>query len=143
MFSIMLLPFLLFELPLGIVADTSFGHKKIMAAGAVIMACSLIVFAYTSSTSILIWSIILFMTRVGASFVEAMSETYFFKHISIRDVYTLALFRSNRSLAQIIGPLIASLSFFYVGESSSYIVLALVVLFSLRYIIPLPDGQTA
>ncbi len=72
--------------------------------------------------------------------VEIMSETYFFKHISGHDVYTLALFRSNRSLAQIVGPLIASLSFFYVGESTSYVILALVVLYSLRYSIPLPDG---
>jgi len=79
------------------------------------------------------------MTRVGAVCIEVTSEIYFFKQISTHDVYTLSLFRLNRPLAQISGPLLASLSILLIGESMSYVILSFIVFFALRYILVLPE----
>src|SRR3989344_20064 len=79
MFSIMLLPFAVLELPLGKLADTKFGEKEILSIGFVIMALSTSLITFIDTKNLLIWTFILLSTRIGAAMVEVMSETYFFK----------------------------------------------------------------
>jgi MFS family permease len=82
MFSIMLLPFVLTEAPLGRLADTRWGEKEVMSVGFIIMAIATAMISFIQAKSIILWTAIMFMTRVGASMVEIMSETYFFKKVS-------------------------------------------------------------
>src|SRR5690606_23149335 len=76
-FTIMLIPFALFELPLGTLADRVYGEKEILIAGLAIMSISTISLFFITSSAFVVWSVALFLTRVGASAVEIMSETYF------------------------------------------------------------------
>lgn len=107
MFSIMLLPFLLFELPLGKIADRYLGEKEIMASGFVILSLSTIILAFLPK-SFFLWALLLFATRVGASAVEIMVETYFFKKIDASNTEELGFFRMSRPFGLLLAPVVAA-----------------------------------
>jgi MFS family permease len=138
-FSIMLLPFLFFELPLGKMADRWFGEKEILAIGFVILGLSVIALAFIHSSSMAVWAIALFMTRVGASCIEIMSETYFFKQIHKGDAPIISLFRFARPLSLLIAPIAAAFTIMITGETAAFLVLGLLMLFGLRFVYPLVD----
>ncbi len=140
-FSIMLLPFLFFELPLGPIADKYTGEKEIMAIGFIILGLSTISLSFITSSNLFVWAILLFATRTGASFVEVMSETYFFKQVTGSRIHAISFFRLTRPIALIISPLIASVSILYFGEQYSFIVLGIICLYGLRFVIPIVDTR--
>ena len=122
-FTIMLLPFVLFEIPAGYLADKKTGEGRIAETGFFIMSFFTIALFFISEPSVALWAGLLFLTRVGASFVEIASESYFFKHIQSADAELLSVFRNAQSIASIIAPLIAS--FFLIFLSMDYLFLAL------------------
>lgn len=108
MFTAMLSAFVLFQFPLGWLADKKYGEKEILTIGIILMAAASFAVAFTQSTQFWVWLGILFGSRVGASSVEIMAESYFFKHISTRNAETISVFRLMYPLAYIIGMLGAS-----------------------------------
>ena len=138
-FSIMLLPFLLLELPLGELADKWFGEKELLAIGFVILGTSTIALAFIHTSSIAVWAIALLMTRVGASCIEIMSETYFFKQIHKGDAPIMSLFRFTRPLSLLIAPIAAAFTILVVGETGAFLILGLIMFFGLRFVYPLVD----
>ncbi|MEK9180735.1 MAG: MFS transporter, partial [Patescibacteria group bacterium] len=74
-FTIMLVPFVLIEYPLGWLADKRWGEKEILTAGLMIVGLATLPIAWLTSTNWLIWAGLLFLTRVGASAWESMKET--------------------------------------------------------------------
>ncbi len=109
-FAVMLIPFALFELPLGELADRVLGEKEIMITGFFIAGIATISLSLITSASVAVWALALFATRAGASAVEIASESYFFKHVSGHDTGVVALFRSVRPLSFIIAPFAGSLA---------------------------------
>ena len=126
--TIMLIPFVLFEAPIGRLADTSFGEKKIMMIGFCIMAFFTGTLFFITNASILLWAALLFGTRVGASFVEVASESYFFKHIESKDTEVLSVFRNSQLLASIVAPFFASLLLLFTDMKYLFPALALIML---------------
>jgi MFS family permease len=124
-FSVMLLPFVILEYPLGRLADKKLGEKEMLIAGFIVTALSTSIISFLNSQSILIWMAVLFLTRVGASTIEAMTEIYFFKHISDSDAGYLSLFRAVRPLSFVLGPMSATL--FLAFSDIKYMFLALSV----------------
>ena len=80
-FTIMLLPFVLTETPLGKLADKKWGEKEILSLGFVVMALATAAMAFVNLPSAALWATLLFITRIGASAIEVMSDTYFFKKV--------------------------------------------------------------
>jgi MFS family permease len=107
-FTIMLLPYVLFEVPLGKLADTILGEKEILILGFIITAISTMAMAFMHTTELIPWIIILFITRVGASSIEVMNETYFFKKVRAEDTTAIEIFRIMRPAGYILAPLVAS-----------------------------------
>ena len=140
-FSIMLLPFLLFELPLGEIADRWLGEKEILTIGFVILGASTAALAFIHSSSVVTWAIALFMTRVGASCVEIMSETYFFKQIKRSDAPVISIFRFTRPISLLIAPVAAAFTILVTGEAAAFLILGLIMLFGLRFVYPLVDTR--
>ncbi len=127
MFSIMLLPFVLTEAPLGKLADTRWGEKEVMSVGFIVMALSTAMVPFIVAKNMLLWTALLFVSRVGASMVEIMSETYFFKKIDSARANIIGLFRTMRPLAYLVSPVIA-IALFTVGLQIKYIFIALAVI---------------
>lgn len=108
LFSIMLLPFLLLEAPLGRIADKYLGEKELLVAGFFIMAVATGSIYFVTGHSFALWATILFCTRVGAAMVEIMTETYFFKKVDGDNAALVGVHRTMRPVAGIVGPLVAT-----------------------------------
>lgn len=101
-FFFMLLPFVLFQVPAGILADKKLGEREMLTFGFAIGAAALL-FMPALGQNIFHWTILLFISRVGASLIEIMTETYFFKHVDERNAGTISIFRLMRPAGLIAG----------------------------------------
>lgn len=138
-FTIMLLPFLFFELPAGILSDKKIGEKELLITGFIVMSLATFIIPMLHTLSFLIWAGVLFATRVGASLVEISSETYFFKHVKDENTGLISLFRMARPLSFIIAPLIALPIVYFFSYSVSFYFLAI---FSLLGLFCIPKVDT-
>lgn len=142
MFSIMLLPFVLTEAPLGKLADTRWGEKEVMSVGFIVMALATVMIAFIETKSFFLWTGLLFVTRVGASMVEIMSETYFFKKIDSSKANIIGLFRTMRPSAYLVSPIVAMLLFsFNLPIKYIFIALAVIMFLGLHWSLELEDTR--
>lgn len=125
MFTIMLLPFVLFELPIGYLSDKKYGEREIMSIGFFVMTVFTIFISFTLSNSFLVWATILFLTRVGASAVEITTESYFFKHVKSKNTDTIGVFRTAHPLSFMIAPMIAGLALAFLDYRYMFLILAI------------------
>ena len=106
-FTIMLVPFVLVDYPLGKLSD-KMGEKKILIIGFIITAVFTLIIPFITESAVWIWAIILFGTRVGAATIEVMSEEYFFKAVKEKNADEISFFRNTFPMAYIIAPAIAT-----------------------------------
>jgi MFS family permease len=145
-FTVMLLPFILFELPIGALADKKLGEKEILITGFFIMALSTFFIPMISSQSIMLWAGILFITRIGASFVEITSESYFFKHVNEENTGLISLFRMARPLAYISAPIMATATIYFFSTQNTeygyiFSVLAIIMLVGVKHGLRIKDTK--
>jgi len=138
-FTIMLLPFILFEIPLGKIADKLTGEKELLSLGLIIMAISAGLMPFINGGSIFVWAGLLFITRTGASMVEVMTETYFFKKIDGTDSNLLSFFRMTSPIAYIFSPILATIILPFIGIQYIFLVLGIIMLFGLFEALTLKD----
>ncbi len=131
-FTIMLLPFVLFELPLGQIADRWLGEKEILIGGIIIISLSTIATTFLILPSWILWAFILFLTRTGASAVEIMKETYLFKKIDGADTGIISLSRINVPLSYLIGPVFVSLVLMWLDFKFIFLLLGLIMFLTLK-----------
>jgi hypothetical protein len=116
--------YVLFEYPIGIIADKYIGEKEMMALGWLIIIVSVSWMAFVNVPDVVIWSVIMFMTRVGASFVEVTTESYFFKQTKSSDAQVISFFRITRPLSYVFGAIIASLALLYLPFNLIFLIFA-------------------
>ncbi len=136
-----LLPFVLFQIILGKIADNKLGEKEILVVGFLIMAISTAMLSFITTPSVAVWAIALFVTRVGASAIEVMSESYFFKQIGPHDVHLITFMYTIRSSAYIIGPLIGSLALIFIDYRFLFAVLGVIMLIGIPLSLHFKDSK--
>jgi len=139
-FTIMLLPFVVLQIPLGKLSD-KIGEKKILKIGFILIIISTITLYFIDSKNIIIWGIILFVTRVGAAIVEVMNESYFFKQISARDADIISFFRNASPTTYIFAPLIATIFLIFFPFKYIFIFLGLIITLGLYFSFTLKDTK--
>ncbi len=122
------LAYVIMEYPIGIVADKLIGEKEMMALGLMIMAISTAWISFVSVQSVIMWAVVMFVTRIGASFVEVTTEVHFFKRTNSTDAQVISFFRVTRPLAYIAGAIIASLSLLYLPFNLLFVVIAFLMI---------------
>lgn len=134
-FTIMLAPFVIFGLPIGILVDKYHVKKRtLLYIGFIIIVASTISIAFIDVKNIALWALVLFLTRTGASIIETTSEIYFFTHVGEEDAYLLGIFRDMTPVAYIVGPLCATLVFTVLPFNYLFIVLGIILMLGLYYI---------
>lgn len=140
---IALIPFVIMPYELGIIADNKLGEKELLILGLIIMAITTMSIVVISTTNTIIWAGILITSRIGASCVETMAFTYYFKKINNHDASLVALISNMRSVAIVIvgfmGVIMAPLMVNYPGII--FIILGLALLFGVTYVIPIKDTK--
>jgi MFS family permease len=137
-FSIMLLPFLIFEWPAGVLADRKYGEKEIMSLGFTITAGALLFMPFIGKDA-LWWVAVLFTSRIGAAFIEVTTETYFFKKISVNDTGFLGIFRLGRPFGIISGSALGALSLMFLPFNQIFFIISACVLLGLRQSLKIRD----
>lgn len=140
-FTIMLVPFVLIEYPLGWLADRRFGEKEILSLGLVIAALATFPIFFLTTKSFAVWAGLLFLTRVGASAIESMKETYLFKKVSASDIGVISLSRLTVPLAYIIGSLFSLAILRTFPISFLFLTISLLFLFGLYFSLTLKDTK--
>jgi MFS family permease len=126
-FTIMLLPFVFLQYPMGFLADKKIGEKKLLIAALYIMGFSSLVVFLTASTSVLVWSLVMFGTRIGAAMVEILRDSYFYKRIDGDDVDLIGFFRTSMPVGYIAAASLSFMLLLFLPLSAIFILLAAAV----------------
>lgn len=106
LFMIMLIPFVIIDYPAGWLADKYLGETEMLTLGFAIMGVSVLLML--KADTFMEFALTLFFSRVGASLVEMMRETYFYKKVDAHDLDLIDAYRNTATVGNIIAPLIAS-----------------------------------
>jgi len=130
-FTVMLIPFVIFPIPVGYLADKYLGEKEMLIGSIILMGISTLLVYFTVTLSIYTWAAILFMTRIGASIIQTLRDSYFYKRIDGRDVDIIDFYRTSIPAAYILAPMISALILLFFPLKMMFFVLALVIFSSL------------
>lgn len=134
-FTVMLSPFVILSLPIGVLIDKYHVKKRtLLYFGFVIIIISTFCISFISNQNIFIWALVLFLTRAGASIIETVSEIYFFTHTSEEDAYLLSVFRDMNPVAYIIAPIISTLILIFLPFGYLFVVLSIILLIGFYFI---------
>lgn len=139
--SVMLIPYLFLELPAGILADKYWGEKELLAAGFVIVALTTGILVFFDEPTLVLWMALLFATRIGASLIDIMTETHFFKHVDGSDTDTISVFRMLRPLAWLIALLAGTAALAIVSLEYLWVILAVIMFYGLRHALAIVDTK--
>lgn len=140
-FTIMLIPFLIIEIPAGYLADKYIGEKELLIAGNVIMAFSVLLMYLFPINLVGFWIVVLFLSRVGAALAESMQESYFYKKIDAEDVDLINLFRQSVSLGSLIMALAGFIILLFVGMEYLFLFMAVIFILNIINLIALKDTK--
>lgn len=138
-FSIMLLPFVLFQIPIGNLEDKYHDEKHVLVIGFYIMAATFMVIPFVQEASIVVWILLLFTSRIGASLVEVSSESYFFKHIHSDNAGFIGFFRMTRALPFLVSPILMTISVTFFEFKYIFFITGALMLLGVRYTLSIKD----
>jgi len=141
MFTLMLMPFVILEAPLGKLADERFGEKEMLSAGFIIIGLGTAFLGFIAIPDFWLFASGLVITRIGASMIEIMNETYFFKKCDASDSDMVSLFRMTRPIAYIVGPLAGSFFLLFTNYNYLLFILAGIMFLGLRYSLTIKDTK--
>ncbi len=140
-FAIMLLPFILFEIPVGDLADEKYGEKEFMTIGFIIMGIATLCISFITMKSFWVWATILFITRIGASFVEITSDSYFFKQVDQQKTNIISFYRMARPLSFVMTPILATLALGFIPFQYTFIIIGVCMIVATHYSLALVDTK--
>ncbi|MEX0933545.1 MAG: MFS transporter [Candidatus Paceibacterota bacterium] len=140
-FSFMLLPFVLFEIPIGAIADKYIGEKEFLTIGFIVTGVATISLSFITIPSAILWALVLFTTRFGASLIEATTESYFFKHVGPSDTGVVALYRTLEPLAFFVAPVVSTIALLFIDIRYTFVVLGTVMFTGVIYALGILDSK--
>lgn len=136
-----LFAYVLCEYPIGLLADKYIGEKEMMAAGFVILAITSSWVSFMATAPVFAWMVLMFISRIGGSLVEATTEGYFFKHTTGTDAHIMSFFRLTRPLSMLFGALIGSATLLFIPFNLMFIVLGFLMVPGIFFTIKLKDTK--
>ena len=91
--------------------------------------------------SVVVWTIVIFIGRVGAAMVEIMNDTYFFKQIDDKNLNVINLYRVASASASVVAPIIAIILLTFIPFNGIFYILGLLMIFAVRYSLALKDTK--
>jgi MFS family permease len=138
---IILIPFIIVPYPLGRLADQKLGEKELLIFGILLMIVGTTIFGLLDTPLLLAYIFALFVARLGASMVEEMSSSYFYKQVDHSQADLISIFTNTRNLALISGPIIGSIVVYIYSLQMVFFVLVGILVISLPPIFKLHDTK--
>jgi MFS family permease len=138
-----LIPLVVLPYELGYLAVKKFGEKEMLIIGLLILTVTTFLFVVISTTALWVWILLLFVSRIGASFVETMSFSYYFKKVGAEDPSLTALFINMQGMGMLlvgtVGVIVAP--FLTERPQLMFVILGCAILWSISYILPMKDTR--
>ncbi len=138
-FTIMLIPFVILQYPLGWIADTFTGEKEFLLGGIFLSGISTLFVAFVATPSVALWAGLLFCTRIGAATIEVLRDSYFYKQIDGNDLDIISFFRTARPAANILAAIILVPFLVFFPLPSVFIIVAFIFFLVFLFALPLTD----
>ena len=121
------IPLVLLEIPVGKLADR-FGFKKYMALGFFIIGF-IMFFTYFTNASLVLKLIV--AATLGATFIEPLAESYFFKTVRTREKQNelYPVYKTSPEISKFITPLLFSTILIYFDFKGLFLFAAFLMLF--------------
>lgn len=142
MFTVMLIPFVVLQYPLGVLADRYFGEKEMLMGSIIIVFVATAALPAIGVGNVATWALMLLLTRIGIAGIEILRDAYFYKQIDANDMDIIAFFRTARPLANIIGAIISVPMLLLFPLQSIFIIVAGAFLFAFFQACSLQDSQS-
>lgn len=138
-----LLPLVILPYELGLLADRKFGEKEMLIIGLLILTVTTFLCVITTTKDIRVWTLLLLVSRIGASFVETMAFSYYFKKISDDTPSLTALFINMHSVATLLVATVGVLVAPFLGERPQlmFVILGCAIVWSISYVLPMRDTR--
>jgi MFS family permease len=136
-----LMAYVLLEYLVGYIADHFIGEKEMMAFGFAIIGVATSWFVFLDESSITVWMLAMFLTRVGASLVETTTESYFFKHMQAKDTNAIGIFRITRPLSYIVGALLGAITLHFLPFELLFVILGFLMIPGMFFAMALHDTK--
>ncbi len=140
-FTFAMVPYIVLEYPVGLIADRWLGEKEFLIVGFLILAASTVGMGYLSSGGLLVWIVVMIVSRIGAALIEATTEIHFFRHVDQNDPGAITLFRVLRPLASVIAPLGASALLFIMPLNATFVVFGTVLFLGVPLALSIVDSK--
>ncbi len=140
-FSFMLIPFIIFPYPMGRIADKWLGEKELMIASLVIMAVAVTVLSLANAPSAVLVAVILFSTRIGASTLEIMNDSYFFKQVTDTDGGVISFYRIMQPFAYVAGPIAGAVLLLWLPYTTLFFLLGILLALGALYAFRIVDTK--
>jgi MFS family permease len=141
-FTVMLIPFVILQYPVGLLADKKYGEKELLIFSIFIMGATTLGAFFVHSAEIIVWSVVLFFTRIGASMVEILRDSYFYKRIDSYDIDLIDFFRTSRAVAFIAASILSTIYLFIFPVKAIFILVAIVAFSALCPALKLADNKS-
>ncbi len=142
-FTAMLAPFVILQYPAGLLADKKTGEKELLIISLAVMGASTLAVYFVSSTAVAVWAVVLFITRIGASLIEVLRDSYFYKRIGSGDIDLIDFFRTARATAYITAAPLSTILLLIFPLKAIFLLIAAVVFSALYPALRLADSLPA
>lgn len=112
MLPYLILPFILEEL------SEHYGEKEMLIFGYMIIFVLCALIPFIESNNIIIWAVILILTRVGTSIIDTMNNIYFYKKIHYNDIGAINIFTNTKTIGSLLGTFVIALTLFIINDIS-------------------------
>lgn len=134
-------PYILFQVPIGYLADKKFGEKEFIIIGFIIAAFCFFGLFFSAKAELLTIALLVIGLYVGGALLETATETYFFKKVQAKDSGLIGVFRALRQAATIAGPVLGSIMLFYTPFEYAFGVFGLITLIGVPIAINIVDTR--
>jgi len=141
-FTVMLIPLIIVPYPIGLLADKKLGEKELLFFSFVLIAFSSLILYFSNHAGMITIIIILFVSRIGASFISILRLSYFYKRIDQNDIDMIAFFHTARPLAFIVAPALAGFFLLFFQLNAIFILITIIALVALYPVYKLTDNQS-
>lgn len=131
-FTVMLTPFVFLPYLIGYLADKRLGEKEMLIFAIFFITIGTIAVYLTNSVNVLIWALVLLLTRIGAAMIDTLRDSYFYKKINGDDIDLIDFFRTAVSVGYISATVFSFILLIFFPTRNIFILLA-VVTFSALY----------
>jgi MFS-type transporter involved in bile tolerance (Atg22 family) len=129
------------QYPVGVLADKKLGEKEMLIFGILIMGISAGSIFFIETNSVLVWGGMLFITRIGASMVEILRDSYFYKIIDGRDMDIISFFRTATPVGYMVATALSALLLVIMPVKFVFLLIAAIVLMGLYPALKLVDNK--